>query len=114
MKLPIKFLSLALLAGAFALTTGCQKNTECKANIKCQDKNGDPVKGADVNLYANVKPGVDGDIKAHGKTDENGKVSFVFKLPAIFDIKAAVNTQTAQGMIKLEEGKTSEETLIVQ
>jgi hypothetical protein len=113
MKLSFKILSTALLASAFAFTA-CNKNTECKANIKCQDKNGAPVKGAEVLLYANIKPGVDGDIKAHGVTDDNGKVSFVFKLPAIFDVKAAVSTKTATGMIKLEEGKTSEETLTVQ
>lgn len=114
MKISIKILSAALLAAIFVLTTGCPKNTECKANIKCQDKNGAPVKGADVLLYANIKPNVDGDIKAQGVTDSEGKVSFVFKLPAIFDIKASVATQTATGLIKLEEGKTSEETLIVQ
>lgn len=114
MKLSFKLLSLALLAGTFVLTTGCPKNTECKAKIKCQDQNGAPVKGAEVLLYANIKPNVDGDIKARGVTDGNGVVNFVFKLPAIFDVKATVSTKTVQGMIKLEEGKTSEETLIVQ
>lgn len=114
MKAPLKFLSLALLAGTFVLITGCPKNTECRANIKCEDQNGEPIKGADVLLYANIKPGVDGDVKAHGVTDENGKVSFIFKLPAIFDVKAQVNSKEAKGMIKLEEGKTSEETVIVQ
>lgn len=114
MKISFKILSAALLASVFVLTTGCPKNTECKAKIKCQDQNGAPVKGADVLLYANIKPNVDGDIKARGVTDSNGEVNFVFKLPAIFDIKATVATQTATGIIKLEEGKTSEETLTVQ
>lgn len=114
MKAPLKFLSFALLAGTFVLTTGCPKNTECRANIKCEDQNGEPIKGADVYLYANIKPNVDGDVKAHGVTDDNGKVSFIFKLPAIFDVRATVATKTVQGMVKLEEGKTSEETLTVQ
>lgn len=114
MKLSFKILSAALLASVFVLTTGCRKNTECKAKIKCQDKNGAPVKGAEVLLYANIKPNVDGDVKAQGVTDDNGMVNFVFKLPAIFDVKATVSTKTVQGMIKLEEGKTSEETLTVQ
>lgn len=113
MKTTFKILGAALLLSAFAFTA-CNKNKDCKANIKCQDQNGDPVKGAEVLLYANIKPNVDGDIKAHGITDENGKVSFIFKLPAIFDVKATVNSKTAKGLIKLEEGKTAEETIIVQ
>lgn len=113
MKLSFKTLSAALLMSAFAFTA-CNKNTDCKADITCKDQNGAPVKGAEVLLYANIKPNVDGDIKAHGVTDDNGKVSFIFKLPAIFDVKAQVNTKEAKGIIKLEEGKTSEETLTIQ
>lgn len=113
MKLSFKILSAALLLSTFAFTA-CNKDKSCKANITCKDQNGAPVKGAEVLLYANIKPNVDGDIKAHGVTDDNGKVSFVFKLPAIFDVKATVATKTVQGIIKLEEGKTSEETLTVQ
>lgn len=113
MKLSFKILGIALLVSAFTFIA-CNKDKSCKANVTCKDPNGAPVKGAEVLLYANIKPNVDGDVKAHGVTDANGKVSFVFKLPAIFDIKAAVNTQTAQGIVKLEEGKTSEATLTIQ
>jgi hypothetical protein len=113
MKLSVKILSVALLSGSLAFIA-CNKDKSCKANITCKDQNGVPVKGADVMLYANIKPHVDGDVTAHGVTDDNGKVSFVFKLPAIFDVKAAVNTQTAQGIVKLEEGKTTDATLTVQ
>lgn len=113
MKISFKILGAALLVSAFAFT-GCNKNKDCKANVKCQDQNGAPVKGAEVLLYAEVKNNVYGDVKARGITDDNGKVSFIFKLPAIFDVKATVNSKTANGLIKLEEGKTAEETIIVQ
>ena len=102
-------LSLVLL-----VNTSCNKNTDCGANIVCKDANGQAVKGAEVLLYANIKPNVDGDVKARGVTDDNGKVKFIFKLPAIFDVKAEVNSKTAKGMIKLEEGKTVEETVTIQ
>jgi len=112
MKSLIKiFGALALVA---AINTSCCKNKDCVANVTCKDAKGEPVKGADVLLYANIKPNVDGDVKAHGVTDDNGKVSFIFKLPAIFDVKATINSKEAKGMIKLEEGKTIEETVTIQ
>ena len=112
MKTSIKILSVAVLG--LILNTSCNKNTACGANVVCKDANGQPVKGADVYLFANIKPNVDGDITAHGVTDDNGKVSFVFKLPAIFDIKASVSSKTAKGMIKLEEGNTIQQDIIIQ
>ena len=112
MKTLIKtFCALSLI---LLVNTSCNKNKDCGANIVCKDANGQAVKGADVLLYANIKPNVDGDIKAHGVTDENGKVTFIFKLPAIFDVKAEVNSKKATGMIRLEEGKTVEETVTIQ
>lgn len=112
MKNLIKICSV--FAVALLVNTSCNRNKDCGANIVCKDANGQPVKGAEVLLYANIKPNVDGDIKAHGITDENGKVTFIFKLPAIFDVKANVNSKEAKGMIKLEEGKTVEETVTIQ
>jgi len=112
MKTSIKIIAVLFASQIFLCS--CPKNTECKAVVTCKDQNGNAVKGADVILYAEVKPSVKGDIKAHGVTDANGKVSFVFKLPAIFDVDATVNSKTSTGIIKLEEGKTAEETIIVQ
>jgi hypothetical protein len=102
-----------ILASSVALIA-CAKNTECKANITCHDQNGQPIANAKVFLYAEVKKNVEGDVKAEGITDANGKVSFIFKLPAIFDVKANVNSKEGKSIIKLEEGKTVEETVIVQ
>ena len=112
MKTSFKILSLAALG--LVLSTSCNKNTACGANVVCKDANGAPLKGADVYLFANIKPNVNGDVVAHGVTDENGKVSFVFKLPAIFDVKASVNSKTAKGIIKLEEGNTVQQDIIIQ
>ena len=90
----------SVLALALLMSTSCNRNKDCGANIICKDANGEAVKGAEVLLYANIKPNVDGDIKAHGVNDENGKVTFIFKLPAIFDVKATVNSKEAKGMVK--------------
>ncbi len=107
----------------------CKKNTDCKARVKCVYQDGSPVEGAAVRLYATVKTPANGtttaDIKANGTTDGGGTVSFVFKLPAIYDIEAikvaaatgtavGSTTLTGIGIIKLEEGKTVEKTVTVK
>ena len=109
----IKFLSSLLLLSAVTLTS-CNKDKSCKATVECKDQNGNAVKGAKVFLYAEVKKNIKGDVKAEGVTDDNGKVSFIFKLPAIFDVNATVNSKEATGVIKLEEGKEVTETVTVQ
>ena len=102
--------------GLITVFTNCQKKTDCQATIICNDAQGKPVSNANVRLFANVKTGTPpvtrtGDVQASGTTDQNGKVTFIFKLPAIFDVNAAVGTSTASTIIKLEEGKTSEKTV---
>ena len=112
MRPSFKFVSGLFLT--LLLAAACNRDKSCKATIDCKDANGDAVKGAQVLLYAEVKHNIKGDIKAQGITDENGRVSFIFKLPAIFDIDATVNSKSAKGMIKLEEGKEVTETVTVQ
>lgn len=110
--------------------TSCEKNTDCTAKIICVDANGTALQGAGVQLYANVKTSTGGtvvaDIKAQGVTDGAGTVSFLFKLPAIYDITSTLTaastatsgpatvTLTGTGIIKLEEGKTVEKTVTLR
>lgn len=126
-KVILPFLFLMLAMNVFFIS--CEKNTECKANIKCVNAAGDPLQSVPVRLYANVKSSnggtVTADLKANGVTDAGGMVSFVFKLPAIYDItatttavgsgSAAVTTTiTGTGIIKLEEGKTVDKTITLK
>lgn len=113
------FISLAIVLSS----TSCKKETDCKARIKCVDSLSAAVPGANVLLYAIVKS-PDGkttytaDLKANGTTSGEGQVEFVFKLPAIYDIKATKTvgsrTLTGVGIIKLEEGKTVEKTVTLK
>lgn len=112
-----------LLSGFIFTNTSCQKETDCKATVKCIDSTGGPVSNAYVELFALVK-GPDGkttytaDVKANGNTDGAGEVKFTFKLPAIYDVKAtlAVGTKTLMGIgiIKLEEGETVEKVITLK
>jgi hypothetical protein len=103
-------------------TLSCNKNTECKATIKCVDSIGVPLNNVAVLLYATVKTPSSpatytADLKANGNTDASGEVHFTFKLPAIYDISAtysATKTYTGSGIIKLEEGKNVDKTVVLK
>ncbi len=113
-----------LLLTLFAVLTvavSCVKKTDCGATVICTDEYGAPVSNAKVKLFATVKTNsstVVADVKADGITDSEGKVKFIFKLPAIFDISATtiVGTKTlsSAGIIKLEEGKNAEKAITLQ
>ncbi|MBL7895634.1 MAG: hypothetical protein JNK50_10125 [Bacteroidia bacterium] len=96
----------------------CNRNTDCGVKIKCKDQNGNNVDDAKVELYATVKnennSSFIADMKASGVTDGNGESNFIFKLPAIYDVKVTSGTKTTKSIVKLEEGKTVTEEIIIQ
>lgn len=109
---------LMIAAMALILASACQKKTDCTASVTINDQDGLPVQGVDVRLFANVQTAnkggtVTADLKANGITDETGRVFFNFKLPAIYDIKAFKGKDTLKGIIKLEEGKTVDKSLVI-
>ena len=126
MKSFLFILSAVLIAGLSMTSTSCQKETDCKATVKCVDSLGNAMSGATVLLFAQVKDPNDpngtitnvADVKASGTTDAGGQVNFTFKLPAIFDVKATKveNTKTLEGtsIIKLEVGETVSRTVSVR
>ncbi len=121
---------LLVIAGFFISTflftnISCNKNTECKATIKCVDSVSNPLNNAAVILYATVKTPTSqvtytADLKATGNTDASGEVKFTFKLPAIYDIRASYSypglSKTTYGaaIIKLEEGKTVDKVVTLK
>jgi hypothetical protein len=119
MKLRHSAIALALVGIVYLFATSCEKKTDCTAVIYCRDSTDAPLVGASVQLFANVKTTQGGtitaDLRANGSTDESGRVSFVFKLPAIYDIRATASPSLiGTGIIKLEEGKTVERVIILR
>ncbi len=112
MKKIICLLSVVLIA-----LSACNKKTDCGVKIKCKDQNGNNVDNARVELYATVKNDKSSsfiaDIKASGVTDGNGESNFIFKLPAIYDVKVTSGTKTKTSIVKLEEGKTVMEEITI-
>lgn len=111
-----------LLSFLFVTNTSCKKKTDCIASVQCLDSIGNNWSGANVQLYAIVKTANNGtvvaDLKANGDSDGDGKVKFTFKLPAIYDIKATYKkgsrTYVGTGIIKLEEGQTTEKAVTLR
>lgn len=125
MTKPIVLVIAGFFLSAFLFTNiSCTKDTECKATIKCvMDSTLVPLNNAAVLLYAVVKTPTStvtytADLKANGNTDANGEVKFTFKLPAIYDIRAtytsASRSYTGVSIIKLEEGKNVDKTVILK
>ena len=123
MKPLLLLVSGFVFSGLLFSVFSCKKETDCKALVKCVDSLNAAVDGANVLLYAVVKS-PDGktsytaDLKASGTTGKEGQVEFTFELPAIYDIKATKivgsQTLTGVGIIKLEEGKTVDKTVILR
>lgn len=122
MKLKGILIAVAVLGVIFLFNTSCKKNTDCVATVFCVDSTGIGMTDVNVLLYANVKTSTGGtitaDLRGSAITDATGRVSFTFKLPAIYDIKATKTTGTSSlsgvSIIKLEEGKTIEKTVAVR
>jgi hypothetical protein len=118
MKLKLFVTSFTFALMTLVFSSSCEKKTDCKLIIKTQKENGSIVSGANIKLYANVKTSsgsiVEADLKAEGVSDASGSVSFTFKLPAILDVKAVSDTLEGVGVIKLEEGKTVDKTVIMK
>jgi hypothetical protein len=111
-----------LMSCLFFTTTSCRKKTDCIASVQCVDSSGVNFEGVNVQLFAIVRTSNGGtvvaDVKATGDTDGDGKVKFTFKLPAIYDIRATKKvgskTYVGTGIIKLEEGQTTEKSVTVR
>lgn len=110
--------TICLLAVVMFGFAACNRNTDCGVKIKCKDQNGNNIDNAKVELYATVKNDKNSsfiaDIKASGITDGNGESNFIFKLPAIYDVKVTSGTKSTTTIVKLEEGKTVMEEVVIK
>lgn len=107
---------LVLLMVAAALPS-CGKNKPCKANVKVLDNTNAPVAGATVRLdpvpcSTCTNPTI---APIQGSTDASGTISFETQLPKIMDVVVIANstTYTTGKVVRFEEGKTDEVTVIL-
>lgn len=121
LKAILRTMALTTLVAA---ATGCNKEKDTKAIIHVNDPDGHPVAGAYVKLYANIAYPL-GDasrLKREGLTESDGSVEFDYTQQykqgqagfAVLDILTYKDTLYAEGIIKILEEETNEETVTMK
>ncbi len=115
------FLLMVLVA-----VSGCKKDQQTIATITVVNADGETVPGASVRLYAvssqTPPPPNEPRFDTTQVTNGTGKVSFDFSDYyeegqagfAVLDIEASKGSLEGEGIIKIEEMKTNEETVVIE
>ena len=110
----------------FVAISGCNKDQQTIATITVVNDDGEPVPGASVRLYAvsSETPPPPNEIRFDTTqvTNGTGKASFDFTDYyekgqagfAVLDIEASKGSLEGEGIIKIEELKINEETVVIE
>lgn len=122
-----KFIIGGIFSGLMVLAiSGCKKDQQTIATITVVNADGEAVPGASVRLYAvsseTPPPPQDVRFDTTQVTNGTGKVSFDFTDYyqegqagfAVLDISAKKGSLEGEGIIKIEEMKTNEETVVIE
>ena len=121
------FFILAVVAGGILFSsTGCNKKKDTIAKIYVRDASNNPVVAAEVVVYGENTNGEDGSqnpVALTETTTTNGSGEAIFNFNdvyqkgqagvAVLNIKATKDGQTGNGIIKVEQETTSEETVFL-
>ena len=127
MNTSTKFIIGGIFAGLMVVAiSGCKKDQQTIATITVVNSDGEAVPGASVRLYAvsseTPPPPQDVRFDTTQVTNGTGKVSFDFTDYyqegqagfAVLDIAASKGSLEGEGIIKIEEMKTNEETVVIE
>jgi len=119
----LKFIGLIAFL-AIAVLYGCRKKEDTIAIIKIRNNANEAVAGAQVILYGKSTTNQPSSVVLYDTTNTNaaGEATFNFNDTyqlgqagvAVLDIQASKDGMTGQGIIKVEEETTSEETVFIQ
>jgi hypothetical protein len=122
-----KFMMGGIFAGLMVIAiSGCKKDQQTIATITVVNADGEAVPGASVRLSAvssqTPPPPQDVRFDTTQVTNGTGKVSFDFTDYyeegqagfAVLDIEASKGSLEGEGIIKIEEMKTNEETVVIE
>jgi hypothetical protein len=121
------FMMGGIFAGLMVIAVaGCKKDQQTIATITVVNADGEAVPGASVRLYAvsseTPPPPQEVRFDTTQVTNGTGKVSFDFTDYyeegqagfAVLDIEASKGSLEGEGIIKIEEMKTNEETVVIE
>ena len=123
--MPLKATLAAMLLFILGAGLGaCNKEKDTKATITVLDSTGAVVAGAYVKLFANPVTPLQADfsrLTKEGTTSSDGKVTFDYSEFykrgqagfAVLDILAQKDSLSGEGIIRIEEEQTNEETVVV-
>lgn len=127
MNTTAKFMMGGIFAGMMLIAvSGCKKDQQTIATITVVNADGEAVPGASVRLYAvsseTPPPPQEVRFDTTQVTNGTGKVSFDFTDYyeegqagfAVLDIEASKGSLEGEGIIKIEEMKTNEETVVIE
>jgi hypothetical protein len=124
LKTPLMVIAVLLIGTVFS-SSGCRKKKDTIAIIHVRDTAGSPVSGALVRLDGNssLPPGQGGNENLHLSATSDGAGSATFNFNevyqlgqagvAVVDVTAEKDGMEGSGIIKVEQEKTSEETVFI-
>jgi hypothetical protein len=121
-----KFFASAVILCSLLAVNSCKKDKQTIATVLVVNDEGEPVPGASVRLYAvpSETPPPPNEIRFDTTqiTNGTGKVTWDFSDFyekgqagfAVLDIEASKGSLSGEGIIKIEEEETTEETIIIE
>lgn len=105
-----------------ALSAGCRKKKDTIAVIYVRDVNNELVSGATVKLYGESTTNKPSTLSMSSTTNTSGEATFnlndVYQLGqagvAVLNIDASKDDASGEGIIKVEQETTSDETVFIQ
>lgn len=118
------FLIMSIAVSGALLTTGCRKKKDTIAKIYVRDAANNPVAACQVVLKGVSTTNNAANVTLYDTTETNASGEAIFDFNdeyklgqagvAVLNIEAKKNGLTGQGIIKIEEETTSEETVFIQ
>lgn len=118
------FLILGIAVSGALLTTACRKKKDTIAKIYVRDATNNPVASCQVVLKGVSTTGNAANVKVYDTTLTNASGEAIFNFNdlyklgqagvAVLNIEAKKNNLKGEGIIKIEEEKTNEETVFIQ
>ena len=110
---------MGLFVGSFLLTsTSCHKDSDTVAVITVVDTAGNPVTSASVTLWQdtahNPVTGAQANVRVTKLTGSGGTAEFIFALEAYLNIDATKGALAGQAFVRLKQGETVSQTVVVR
>ena len=113
------FLGLLSLSLFLMIFSGsCNKESDTMAVITVVDTAGNPVTSATVTLHQDsvINPVTNNqaNVRVTKTTGSSGTAEFVFALEAYLDIDASKGTKSGQAFVRLKQGESVSQTVVIR